>query len=171
MQTKSIVTIILVVCLLLTPIIASLLNRNFTVPDQTLTTINGEQLTLSEFKGKALLVSFWATDCAACIAEIPHLKSLYHDYHDQGLEIVAIAMPYDPPNHVVAMSKAQQLPYHVALDILGVHQKAFGNVRATPTTYLVSPEGLVVSGIIGSFDLETMQRKIEQFINTQPFSG
>lgn len=164
MKTKTVLKIILVLSLLLAPVALSLLNRDFPVPDETLTTIYGEKLKLAELKGKPILINFWATDCAACIREIPHLKSLYHDYHDRGLEIIAIAMPYDPPNHVVAMTKAKQLPYYVALDVIGLHSKAFGQVRATPTTFLVSPEGMVISGITGAFNLASMQQQIETLL-------
>ncbi len=115
-------------------------------------------------RGKPVLVTFWATDCPGCIQEIPHLIDLYRQYHDQGLQIIAVAMYYDPPNHVVEMTKQQALPYDVALDIQAEHAKAFGDVRLTPTTFLISPAGSIALQKIGVFDLADMKTRIEALL-------
>ena len=86
-------------------------------PDVTFTTLTGQKITLNGLRGKPVIVTFWATDCPSCIKEIPDLIDLYSQYHSSGLEMIAVAMYYDPPNHVVDMTKAKQLPYNVALDL------------------------------------------------------
>jgi thiol-disulfide isomerase/thioredoxin len=133
-------------------------------PETTFTTITGEQLTLKALQGKPVLVTFWATGCGSCIKEIPHLVSLYKQFHPQGLEIIAIAMVYDPPNRVVAMTNEQKLPYPVVLDIGSVHAKAFGRIWATPTTLLISPDGAIAKHDVGIFDLNDMGTRIEQLL-------
>ncbi len=138
--------------------------RNPTAPNITLTTLSGQRIALHSWRGKAVLVTFWATDCPACITEIPDLKTLYQRYHRQGLEMIAIAMYYDPPSHVVAMSRAKQLPYPVALDLKSLHARAFGGVDFTPTTFLISPKGQIVSRITGALDLETIQQRIQTLL-------
>lgn len=134
-------------------------------PDVTLTTLTGEKIALKHWRGKPAIVTFWATDCASCMREIPHLVDLYNEFHPRGLEMIAVAMAYDPPNHVVEMTRARQLPYHVALDLQSAHALAFGDVRFTPTTFLISPEGKIAEHTIGVFDYPSWQARIARMLN------
>jgi len=152
--------------LLLSAIISTalLLSFNKTIssaPDVTLTTITGKKIALKELRGKPVIVTFWATDCPACIKEIPHLIDLYTHYHQQGLEIIAVAMAYDPPNHVITLTEDLQLPYNVALDLNAEIAHAFGDVQLTPSTFLIGPEGLIALQKTGAFDPAEMKTLIE----------
>ena len=133
-------------------------------PDVTFTTITGKKIALKDLRGKPVIVTFWATDCPACIKEIPHLIDLYTQYHKQGLEIIAVAMYYDPPNHVVTMTEDQQLPYNVALDLKAEHAYAFGDVQLIPSTFLISPDGLIALKKTGAFDPAEMKTRIETLL-------
>ncbi len=133
-------------------------------PAATFTTITGQTVALKALRGKPVIVTFWATDCPACIKEIPHLLALYQRYHARGLEIIAIAMYYDPPSHVVAMTQENQLPYWVALDLNARHAHAFGGVTLTPSTFLISPDGTIALRKTGAFDFADMQQRIEHFL-------
>jgi peroxiredoxin len=130
-------------------------------PDVTFTTITGKKIALNDLRGKPVIVTFWATDCPACIKEIPDLIDLYAQYHKQGREIVAVAMYYDPPNHVVTLTKDRQLPYNVALDLKAEHAHAFGDVQLIPSTFLISPDGLIALKKTGAFDPTEMKTRIE----------
>jgi len=130
-------------------------------PDIALTTITGKQLTLKDLRGKPVLVTFWATDCASCVQEIPDLTTLYNRYHSQGFELIAISMTYDPPNHVIELSQTLHLPYAIALDISGDFANAFGQVRLTPTTFLIAPDGAIDWQQTGTFELADLQARIE----------
>ena len=79
-------------------------------PDIRLVILDGGQLQLASLRGKPLLVTFWATTCPSCIKEMPHLIELYEELSPRGLEIIGIAMDYDPPNHVLAMRNAKNIP-------------------------------------------------------------
>ncbi len=138
---------------------------NSPAPDVTFTTITGEKIQLADLQGNPVIITFWATDCASCIKEIPDLIDLYNQFHSKGLEIIAVAMYYDLPNHVVEMTKAKQLPYDVALDIDAKHAKAFGEIQFIPTTFLISPNGHIVMQKTGLFKVENIKREIEQFLN------
>lgn len=140
--------------LLLTP--TSLETR----PDISLTTIDGEELQLAGQQGQPLLVTFWATTCPGCIKEIPHLIELYNELAPRGLEIIAVAMDYDPPNQVLAMRKARNIPYPVALDIHADAARAFGNVRVTPTSFLIAPSGQVIYQKIGAMNMNKLRADI-----------
>jgi peroxiredoxin len=133
-------------------------------PETTFTTITGEQIVLKTLRGKPVLVTFWATSCPSCVKEIPHLIALYDRFHPQGFEIIAITMAYDPPSHVVAMTKERKLPYHVVLDVTSGHAKAFGRIWATPTTLLISPDGAIAKREVGAFDLTEMESRIEHLL-------
>ena len=161
---RSTSRIILLTSLLLMLAFISLdvINRVSTkAPDVTFTTITGKKIALKELRGKPVIVTFWATDCPGCIKEIPHLIDLYTQYHKQGLEIIAIAMYYDPPNHVVTMTKDHQLPYNVTLDLKAEHAHAFGDVQLIPSTFLIGPDGLIALKKIGAFDPAEMKTLIE----------
>jgi thiol-disulfide isomerase/thioredoxin len=129
-------------------------------PDISVTGIDGKQLNLSDYRGRPLLVTFWATTCPGCIKEMPHLIELYKELSPQGLEIIAIAMDYDPPNLVLAMHKARQIPYPVALDLNADAARAFGNVRLTPTSFLIAPDGHIVFRRIGEMNMDQLRRDI-----------
>jgi len=128
------------------------------------TTITGETLTVSDFRGKPLLVTFWATDCSSCIKEVPHLIALHERFHPLGLQIIAITMYYDPPSHVVAMTQALRLPYPVVLDLSGSHAQAFGKVALTPTTFLIDGNAKINTQITGKFNENDMSKRIQALL-------
>ncbi len=129
-------------------------------PDVALKIIDGRKIELKKLKGQPVLVTFWATTCAGCVKEMPHLVALYKELAPQGLEIVGVAMSYDPPNQVLEMSKRKQIPYPIALDIDGSVANAFGKVMITPTSFLIAPDGTVVKHKIGEMDMEKIRDDI-----------
>ncbi|QPK63745.1 TlpA family protein disulfide reductase [Methylomonas sp. LL1] len=133
-------------------------------PAVSFQTIKGESIDLTGLKGNPVIVTFWATDCPGCIEEIPHLISLHQQYSRRGVNIIAVAMHYDPPNHVLEMAASKQLPYAVALDPTGMLAQAFGNVQLTPTTFLIDGTGAIVMQKIGIFELSGMQQRLEQLL-------
>lgn len=129
-------------------------------PEISFQTITGKKIDLKSLKGKPVLVTFWATNCPGCIKEMPHLIELYHELHDKGLEIIGVAMPYDRPDHVLEMHKRKNIPYPIALDIKGEAVRAFGNVRLTPSSFLINPEGTIVKHKIGEMDMKKIHSMI-----------
>jgi peroxiredoxin len=91
---------------------------------------------------------------------LPHLIELYRELAPHGLEIIGIAMDYDPPNHVLAMRDARQIPYPIVLDIHADAARAFGDVRATPTTFLIAPDGHVVYRKSGELSMDKLREDI-----------
>jgi peroxiredoxin len=130
------------------------------LPDVTFNTLTGKQISSAELKGHPALITFWATDCPGCIAEIPHLIELYNELSGKGLKMVSIAMHYDPPDRVLAMTKAKKLPYPVALDPMGKLSTAFYNVQLTPTNFLIAPDGTVALQKIGEMDMGHVRTRI-----------
>jgi len=131
-------------------------------PAAVFKTINGDSINLSALQGKPVLITFWASDCASCLLEIPDLIDLHQEFNPQGLTIIAVAMYYDPPNHVLETVNSRQLPYAVALDPMAEHAQAFGNVQFTPTSFLIDKQGLIVMQKIGRFDLAAVQVQLRK---------
>jgi hypothetical protein len=77
------------------------------------------------------------------------------------LEIIAIAMHYDPPNLVINLSEALKLPYDVALDLTRETATAFGNIELTPSTFLIGPDSLINVKKVGAFDPVEIKTRIE----------
>jgi peroxiredoxin len=126
--------------------------------------IDGRRLGPDDLAGRVTLVNFWATSCAACVAEMPDLVRLHADYRARGFELLAVAMPYDRPDHVLHFARTRALPFPVALDPMGEAVAAWGGVRATPASWLVAPDGRVASHWLGAPDLRRLRRDIEALL-------
>src|SRR5262245_31535236 len=131
------------------------------LPEVTLTTIQGEKLTVSDLRGKVVLVNFWATSCETCVKEMPKLVETYRRYRERGFETIAVAMSYDPPNYVLHYAARNALPFKVALDPVGAAARAFGDVSLTPTTFVVDRRGTIVKRYVGEPDFAELDRLIE----------
>lgn len=123
-------------------------------------TLDGRTLTLEQLRGKPVLVTFWATTCPSCVEEIPHLTELYRELNPKGLEIIGVAMAYDPPEQVRAMARQRQIPYPIVLDSEERIAREFDNVQLTPTSVLVSPEGRIVQYRLGLLDMPELRNTI-----------
>lgn len=135
-------------------------------PELKLYPLDNRSLRLEDFRGKPVLVTFWATSCSGCIKEIPHLLELHNKLANRGFNIIAIAMNYDPPSHVTELVKRRQLPYIVTMDVDGSASRAFGNIQLTPTSFLISPEGRIVMKKIGEMNMPKVTAKIEAMLNS-----
>jgi peroxiredoxin len=101
---------------------------------------------------------------------MPQLVKLYREFAPRGLEVIGIAMAYDPPDHVVALSKARNIPYPIALDINSKAARAFGDVGATPTSFLIAPDGRVAHRKAGELDIHMVRQLIAGML-TQSVAG
>jgi peroxiredoxin len=135
-------------------------------PDIAMETLSGERIQLTSLEGKPVMLQFWATTCTTCVAEIPHLKDLHRKLSDKGLRLVAIAMPYDPPEQVRRMAHDKGIPYTVALDREGTVTQAFGDVRLTPTTILIDAKGRIAWKRQGKLDFEQLEADIKRRVET-----
>lgn len=133
-------------------------------PESTFVLLDGSKKTSADFKGKVTLVNFWATSCVSCVAEMPKLVATHQKYASQGYDTVAVAMSYDPPSYVVNYAETRQLPFKVAIDNTGAVAKAWGEVKLTPTTYLVNKRGEIVKQYVGEPDFAALHQLIEKLL-------
>lgn len=135
-----------------------------TAPDVSVKTLDGNDIRLSELRGRPVLVNFWATTCRGCLEELPRLIRLYNELAPKGLEMVGIATSYDPPNRVVAIRQARDIPYPIALDISHDIARAFGDVRQTPTSFLIAPDGTIAMRNTGEMDMTELRKRILEMV-------
>ncbi len=133
-------------------------------PESSFVLLDGSRQTTADFRGRVVLVNFWATTCTSCVAEMPQLIATYDKYRDKGFDTVAVAMSYDPPSYVVQFTQTRKLPFKVAIDNTGTVASAWGDVRLTPTTYLVNKKGEIVKRYVGEPDFDDLHRLIEALL-------
>jgi len=133
-------------------------------PESTFVLLDGSKQTSADLKGKVTLVNFWATSCVTCVAEMPELIATYVKYKGRGYDTLAVAMSYDPPSYVVNFAETRKLPFKVAIDNTGAVAKAWGDVKLTPTTYLVNKRGEIVKQYVGEPDFAALHQLIEKLL-------
>lgn len=133
------------------------------VPAPTLitSTIDGHKLALRDLRGKIVLVTFWATTCTICLAEQPDLVKTYERYNARGLEVLAVAMPYDRPDLVRQHLAKYPMPFPVVWDQDGQIGRQFFGILGTPTTFIVDKSGHLVSKTVGAIDFDKLRRFLD----------
>jgi peroxiredoxin len=125
------------------------LSSSVAAPQVTFIGLNGDKISSDSLRGKVVMVNFWATSCTTCVKEMPQMVDTYNKFKGQGLEFVAVAMSYDPPNYVLNYTETRKLPFKVALDSGGDLAKSFGNVALTPTTFVIGKDGKIIKRYVG----------------------
>jgi peroxiredoxin len=138
------------------------LNSRPAAPEVTFIGINGEKISPASLKGKVVMVNFWATSCTTCIGEMPQMIATYNKYKSQGLEFVAVAMNYDPPNYVLNYAQTRKLPFKVALDVNGDAARAYGDVALTPTTFVIDKDGRILKRYVGQPEFAALHKLLDQ---------
>ncbi|AXE35607.1 TlpA family protein disulfide reductase [Chromobacterium phragmitis] len=156
--------LILAALLVAASVAYSLLFAGNPAPEVKLTSLTGQTASTSSLKGKVVLVNFWATSCPGCVEEMPEIKKLHQDYAGKGLNVVAVAMSYDPPNYVQSFVAKYQLPFFVALDTQGDAAKAFGDIQLAPTTFLIDKQGNIIKRYVGVMNFPEVRKLIEQHL-------
>ena len=133
-------------------------------PESTFVLLDGSSRTTTDLRGKVTLVNFWATSCTTCVAEMPEIVATYNKYHAKGFDTLAVAMSYDPPSYVVNFAESRQLPFKVAIDNTGANAKDWGDVKLTPTTYIVNRRGEIVKSYVGPPKMNELHPLIEKLL-------
>ncbi len=111
-------------------------------PDFSVPALDGSKLSLSDFRGKYVLLNFWASWCPPCKAEMPELHAYYRSYQDKGFTLLAINVN-DDPNSARAFIEANGFTFPVGLDLDGRVFNSYGG-SALPTSFLIDPQGGLV---------------------------
>jgi len=131
---------------------------NFTLAD-----VKGDSVSLADYKGKVVMVDFWATWCGPCRQAIPHLNELYAENRGKGFEILAIAMDENGEKVVPPFVAANQINYKVLLGTPDA-EAAFGGLLGYPTTFLIDRNGEIVDKTLGYRPKEYFDEKLKPLL-------
>ena len=124
--------------------------------------MEGKRIELADYAGKLVLVDFWATNCAPCLAEFPNLKQLYKDLHEKGLEIVGISFD-DSPDTVLAYTSRAKLPWRMTMnDSPEGSIAARFKTKTIPALFLVDRRGNVAQVDVRGNDLRAVIERLLQ---------
>jgi thiol-disulfide isomerase/thioredoxin len=132
-------------------------------PDFVLTDTQGNQVKLSDYRGKVVILDFWATWCPPCRKGIPDLIDLKKTYKDR-LAIIGISLDTDSKNDVVPFMKEYGINYKVVYGDNDVVQK-YGNIQAIPTSFIIDQKGNIVTSFVGLQRIETYKSYLNNLIN------
>ena len=129
-------------------------------PDFTLQDLNGNWSSLSEFKGKVVILDFWATWCPPCKAEIPHFIELYDDYKDKGLEIIGVSLDFNANKILGAFVEENSINYTILIGDRDVTD-LYGGIMSIPTTFVIDRDGGIRKKYIGYKEKEVFEEDVK----------
>jgi len=143
---------------------ADYVERGSAAPDFTLERLDGGALSLSDLRGRVVLINFWATWCEPCKEEMPAMERLYQAHREAGFELVAISVG-EEPEPVRAFRDQIGFTFPVLLDPDRVAANAYQTHRF-PESFLVDAEGVVVERYIGpkTWDHEAYRERVGRLI-------
>jgi len=118
-------------------------------PDFTLKSLNGETLSLSDFRGKPVMLTFWKIDCPACEFQMPHTEALYNEWQNEEIAVLTINVG-DRAALVQEFVTSRRLTFPTLLDLQGKVAAAYG-IIGVPTTFFIDAEGILKAYQIGPF--------------------
>jgi thiol-disulfide isomerase/thioredoxin len=144
------------------------------VPDFTLKDLDGRDESLGQFKGKVVLLNFWATWCGPCRIEIPWLMALQEKYGPQAFTVLGVAMDEEGKSAVVPFvqkerfklgTESQSMNYPILIGNEDAAEK-FGGLLGLPTTIVISQDGRQVKRINGLLSHDEMDKTIQSLLET-----
>jgi thiol-disulfide isomerase/thioredoxin len=124
----------------------------------SMTDTGGKTHTLAGYKGKWVLVNYWATWCPPCLVEIPDLIAL-HENKKNNLAVIGIAVDFRDPKQVTDFAESLMVSYPIVMGTPKIIDQV-GPVQGLPTTYLYNPEGKMVAQQVGAITRESVEAYI-----------
>lgn len=137
--------------------------NSVTAPDFNLPTTDGKMLRLSDYRGKVVIIDFWATWCPPCRKGIPDLIDIKKKYGPKGVEIIGVSVDTDTKNEVIPFIKEKGINYPVVYGNQNVYMQ-YGGIRAIPTTFVIDKEGKIVASYEGLVPKVTYENHIKKIL-------
>src|ERR1700678_558378 len=135
-------------------------------PDFTLESLDGKSMRLSDLRGKAVLLNFWATWCVPCKIEMPWFVELQRQYGAQGLQIVGVAMDDASKEDIAKFAKDMGVNYPILIGKEAVGDQ-YGGIPALPETFFIGRDGKIVDKILGLKGKGDIEEDIKRALDTQ----
>lgn len=134
-------------------------------PEFELKSLDGRTVRLSDYRGKAVLLNFWATWCSPCKIEMPWFDELQNKYRSQGLEVIGIAMDDAGEETVAKFVKDLGVNYTILMgkEALG---EAYGGVLGLPTTFYIDRQGRIVDQVVGLVSHSDIEDNIKKALGS-----
>jgi len=134
----------------------------FAAPDFTLPTTDDKEFKLSDYRGKNVILNFWATWCGPCRYEIPAFKEIHNKYNGGSIVVVAVSC-LDNPDSTAKYASANGMDFLIPLDPRGAVSDLY-NIRGMPTTYFINDKGVITSIKIGPFiNIDEIEDRLDSF--------
>ena len=133
-------------------------------PNFTLYDLDNNEVSLKSFKGKVVLLDFWATWCYPCRMEIPHFIRLQEDYNSSGLEVIGIALDKGGVSTVKPFAEKEGINYTIVIGDVSV-TKDYGGIKSIPTTFMIDKKGIVYIKYVGvPKDIGVFERDVKELL-------
>ncbi|MGM0843824.1 MAG: redoxin domain-containing protein [Bacillota bacterium] len=132
-------------------------------PDFTLTTLDGEEVSLSDYQGQKVILNFWATWCPPCKAEMPHMQEYYEQYNERAnVEMLAVNLTTIDEGKAAIEKFVEDygLTFPIPLDEDGVQGTVY-QAQTIPTSYMIDTSGIIQHKILGPMNKEMMIQMVE----------
>ncbi|HVR24318.1 MAG TPA: TlpA disulfide reductase family protein [Candidatus Polarisedimenticolia bacterium] len=136
-------------------------------PDFSLESLDGKTVRLSDLRGKAVLLNFWATWCGPCKIEMPWFVELQNQYASQGFQIIGVAMDEASKEDIGKFAKDMGVNYPILIGKEAVGDQ-YGGVPALPETFVIGRDGKIVDKILGLRGKAEIEDSIKKALNTRP---
>ncbi|MGC9158841.1 MAG: TlpA family protein disulfide reductase [Terracidiphilus sp.] len=131
-------------------------------PEFTRAGLTHRELNLGAYRGKVVLLDFWASWCAPCLVEMPHFASWQRQYGPRGLQVIGVSMDDDPAT-ALRIYKRQKLNYPVVMGDARLGER-YGGVLGLPLTFLIDRQGIIQAEFQGEPDLKAIKAHIRQLL-------
>ena len=127
------------------------LGKGVAAPDFTLPGLDGQMVSLADYRGKVVLLNIWATWCPPCVEEMPSMEKLYQQLKTEGFEILAVSMDVSGAQAVLPFMKKHKLSFPALTDTEGA-MKSLYQTTGVPETFIIDKDGTIVEKVIGPRD-------------------
>lgn len=134
----------------------SSIGEGIPAPDFTFPGLDGKNTSLSDYKGKVVLVNIWATWCPPCVEEMPSMQKLYNEFNGKNFEILAVSIDAAGIDAVAPFMKKHKLSFPALMDPNGTIKSMY-RVTGIPESFIIDKQGILVGKIIGPRDWATQE--------------
>ncbi|MDF1527038.1 MAG: TlpA disulfide reductase family protein [bacterium] len=132
-------------------------------PDFTLAAVDGSMVSISDYRGKVVLVDFWATWCPPCLEMIPILSRLHKKYSDKGLVVLGVSLDNEGLEMLGTFVHEKMIPYKIVMGDKKIGS-AFGGVSSIPTLYMVDRNGRLVRKLTGYHSYAQLEEQVKKYL-------